>query len=294
MKLLVHGSVVLLLVAPITRVSSNRHTHPQLHAVMDTVACSDTLHANDTIPAIVKIAVHHQDTTSTLPTNFEALFADEFQSRFKAPSQLPLITIDADQPCKGSVCASASPLVRVDAYAMALQDGTMQKISVISPSLNTELADSVRSVLTAMSSERTVPFFESAVPLPIRIIVSTETAPDSVPPPRRLFRAKLPHYTAEYRQPSTVRKPVFPRYPRPAEMNGVGDALVFEFTILPDGKVAPESVDLVQYHHPEFVQALIDAFPKMVFEPAMLGSCKVPVWVTQKFDFKSYMAGHDP
>jgi len=292
MKLLANGAVALLLIAPGTH-RSTAHVHRQLISATDTVACSDTLRASDTIPAIVKISVRHQDSTSKLPANFEALFADEFQSRFKPPSQLPLITIDADQPCKDSMCSSATPLVRVDAYAMVLEDGTMQKISVISPSLNAALANSVRSVLASMSSEKTVPFIESSIPLPIRIIVSTETAPDSVPPPRRLFRAKLPHYTAPFRQPSTKRKPVFPQYPRAAEMNGVGDALIFEFTIMPDGKVAPQSVDLVQYHHPEFVQALIDAFPKMVYEPAVLGGCKVPAWVTQKFEFKSYMSRPD-
>src|ERR1041385_8123612 len=124
--------LILLLFAAGVRSSGSRYLAHQNTAPSDTLMCADSLVPRDTIAGVVKISVRHQDTTAKLPSNFEGLFADEFQSRFKAPSQLPLITIDPDKPCKDSICSSASPVVRVDAYAMALQDGTMQKISVIS------------------------------------------------------------------------------------------------------------------------------------------------------------------
>jgi hypothetical protein len=254
---------------------------------IDTVACADTLHATDTISAVVKVSVRHQDSTGKLPSDFEDLFAQEFRSRFSPPRQLPLIVMDGHEPCDAAqhTCSGAIPLVRVVAYLVASPNGTIPQLGVISPSLNTELADSVRSALVAISKENMVPMFQSEETLPLTITVSAEEAPDSIPPVRRLFRAKLPHYSTQFRHAQMSQKGPRPRYPPNAERARVGDTLRFQFTVLPDGRVAARSVDVLRAHYREFLQSMGDALSKTVYQPAQLGGCPVAESVTQTFQF---------
>lgn len=253
----------------------------------DTTACVDTLRASDTVSAVVKVSVRHQDSTATLPRDFEALFAQEFRSRFKPPAELPLSVMDGDPPCDQDqhTCSGATPMVHVVAYAIASSDGTIAKLGVLSPSLNGELADSVRSALVSMSRTNMVPFFQTEKTLPLTIIVNTEDTPDSVPPVRRLFRAKLPRYAVRFRHAEMSADSPRPKYPSTAARAAVGDTLKFQFTILPNGRVAPQSVDVLHAHYREFLETMDDALSKTVFHPAQLGACPVAESVTQTFQF---------
>jgi hypothetical protein len=176
-------------------------------------------------------------------------------------------------------------MVRVVAYAIADNNGTISQLRVFSPSLNDELADSVRSALTSMSDANMVPFFQPPKPLPLSVIVDAENNPDSIPPLRRLFRAKLPRYSATFRHDQMLENSPFPKYPRDVEAAGIGDSLKLRFTVLPDGHVVGQSVDVLQAHYREFLRAVGDVLPKIRFRPAQLGACAVPESVTQTFVF---------
>jgi len=256
-------------------------------AKTDTVGCVDTLHAADTIAAVVKVSVRHQDTTAKLPPDFEGLFAQEFRSRFTPPHQLPLSVMFGDPPCDRdkNVCSGATPMVHVVAYAVVASDGTIPHLGVLSPSLNNELADSVRSALMSMSRANMVPFFQTEKTLPLTIIVNSENTPDSIPPVRRLFRARLPRYAIQFSHAQMAENSPRPRYPAPAERAAVGDTLKFQFTILPDGRIAPQSVDVLRAHYREFLVTMGDALSNTVFQPAKLGACPVAEWVTQTYQF---------
>ena len=253
----------------------------------DTVSCVDTLRATDTVNAVVKVSVRHQDTAATLPPDFEGLFAQEFRSRFTPPSHLPLSVMFGEAPCDRdrNVCSGATPLVHVVAYAIVAPDGTIPHLAVISPSLNNELADSVRSALSSMAKANMVPFFQVQKTLPLAIIVNSEENPDSVPPVRRLFRAKLPRYAVQFQHAQMSDKNARPKYPAVASRVMVGDTLKFQFTILPDGRVAPQSVDVLRAHYREFLQSMGETLATSVFQPAKLGACPVAEWVTQTYQF---------
>lgn len=256
-------------------------------ASADTVGCVDTLHATDTIPAVIKVSVRHQDSAGKLPPDFEGLFAQEFRSRFKPPAQLPLSVMFGDPPCDRdkNVCSGATPLVHVVAYAVVASDGTIPHLGVLSPSLNRELADSVRSALMSMSKANMVPFFQTEKTLPLTIIVNSEEHPDSIPQVRRLFRAKLPRYVVQFQHAQMADNSARPKYPLAAKRAFVGDTLKFQFTILSDGHVAPQSVDVLHAHYREFLDTMGDALSTAVFQPAKLGACPVAEWVTQTYRF---------
>ncbi len=260
----------------------------------DTVSCVDTLRATDTVAAVVKVSVRHQDSTAKLPADFEGLFAQEFKSRFRPPSQLPLSVMFGDPPCDGdkNVCSGATPMVHVVAYAIVASDGAIQNLGVLSPSLNTELADSVRSTLMGMSKANMIPFFQSEKTLPLTIIVNSEDTPDSVPAVRRLFRAKLPRYALQFRHAQMSENSPRPKYPVPAERAAIGDTLKFQFTILADGRIAPQSVDVLRAHYREFLITMGDALSKTVFQPAKVGACPVAEWVTQTYQFATRSSAH--
>ena len=284
------GTLVSVPVMSLLLLASAMNTGDAVAAYMaksDTVSCVDTLRATDTIAAVVKLSVRHQDSTGNLPADFEGLFAQEFRSRFKPPTQLPLSVMFGDPPCDRdkNVCSGATPMVDVVAYAVVASDGTIQHLGVLSPSLNNELADSVRAALVAMSKANMVPFFQTEKTLPLTIIVNSEDSPDSVPPVRRLFRARLPRYALQFRHAQMAENSPRPKYPAPAERAAVGDTLKFQFTILPDGRVAPQSVDVLRAHYREFLVTMGDALSKSVFQPAKLGACPVAEWVTQTYQF---------
>jgi hypothetical protein len=284
------GTLVSVPVISLLMLASAMSTGDAVAAYMvkaDTVGCVDTLRATDTIAAVVKVSVRHQDTTAKLPEDFEGLFAQEFKSRFRPPQQLPLSVLHGDPPCDRdkNVCSSATPIVHVVAYAVVASDGTIQHLGVLSPSLNKELADSVRSALMSMSKANMVPFFQTEKTLPLTIIVNSEDTPDSVPPVRRLFRAKLPRYSLQFRHAQMAENSPRPKYPGPAERAAVGDTLQFQFTIMPDGRVAPQSVDVLRAHYREFLVTMGDALSRSVFQPAKLGACPVAEWVTQTYQF---------
>jgi hypothetical protein len=256
-------------------------------AKADTVSCVDTLRATDTVASVVKVSVRHQDTSATLPPDFEGLFAQEFRSRFTPPTHLPLSVMFGDPPCDRdkNVCSGATPLVHVVAYAIVSSDGTIPHLAVISPSLNDELADSVRSALSSMGKANMVPFFQLEKSIPLAIIVNSEENPDSIPPVRRLFRAKLPRYAVQFQHAQMSDKNARPKYPVAASRAAVGDTLKFQFTILPDGRVAPQSVDVLRAHYREFLQTMGESLSNAVFKPARLGACPVAEWVTQTYQF---------
>jgi len=56
------------------------------------------------------MSVTPQDTAAQLPADFEGLFVQDFRSRFKPPSRLPLSVVVGSPPCDslGSRCAGAS------------------------------------------------------------------------------------------------------------------------------------------------------------------------------------------
>jgi hypothetical protein len=285
------AAVFAILLAPIlvgetTQLASKDSPAARRTIARDTTGCLDTLRASDSISAVIKMSVQPQDKKTKLPADFEGLFAQEFKSRFRTPSSLPLSVMRGSAPCDTvqKTCASGMMWLGSKAYAFAHSNGTLSRVGVVDPSLTPDLSDSVRSVLLQLSSEHLVPLFPSREPIPIEIFFGIDQHPDTVSRERQLFRVTIPRYRLEFKHAhhSKIERP---RYPPNAEAAGVGDTLVLTFTILPNGRVAPGSVDYHRGRYRDFVQPVLSSIERSVFIPARIGDCRVAEWISQQFIF---------
>jgi hypothetical protein len=255
----------------------------------DTAGCLDSLAAKDSLAAIVKISVLAQATASRLPPDFEALFIEEFRARFKPPGKLDLSVMVGSAPCDWTqkVCDGASPFLTTVAYATALSNGKLTGLRIVDASLTRAFADSIRSTLLAMSKEKMVPFFVSADSIPIEIWLESESNPDSIPRARQLFRATIPRYAAQFHSLELTAFSPEPKYPAKGIIAGVGDTLLVNFTVMANGRVAGQSVDVTRGRYWDFAREVIYALGKTVFHPARIGRCPVATRVAQKYIFDS-------
>ena len=252
------------------------------------IGCLDTLHATDTLSAVVKMSVRPVDSTAKLPPDFEGLFADDFRSHFKPPRQLPLSVVMGSPPCDslGSRCASASLNVGAIAYATAHNDGKLSDIEVTDVALTPALADSIASALRAMSRLQTVPLSGDVESVALVIHVAREDDADSVPAVRRLFKAMVPHYELPFRYATMPAAGVDAKYPFTARLAGIGDSVMIAFTVDSDGIIVNGSIELVRATYRDFVSSVLSALGKTHYHPAYLGDCPVATRMTQRFFFR--------
>jgi hypothetical protein len=253
----------------------------------DTAACLDTLRTSDSIAAVVTMSVKPQNKRTRLPKDFEGLVAQEFRSRLKLPSSLPLSVMRGWDSCDTAqkTCASGVLVIGSTVYATAHSDGTLSDISVVDLSQTPVFSDSVRSILLQLSKERLIPFFTSSESIPLEIFIGPEDHADTVARARQLFQVTIPRYRLPFKSAGWTQKRNGPKYPLNAERAGVGDTLVLTYTILRNGTVAPSSIDLRSGHYRDFVKPVVNFLINSSFEPASIGGCRVATWVTQTFMF---------
>jgi len=255
----------------------------------DTVGCLDTLHVNDSLIAIVTMSVTPKDRKTKLPPDFEGLFVQEFRSHLKVPEHLPLSVVLGWSPCDSAShkCVGGALMLGSQAYATAHPGGTLTRIMTVDFALTPTLSDSVRSALQKLSDEKSVPFFTQPDSIPLDISIHVEQHSDTVPRYRHLFRTKIPHYGSEFSEAAWPKNARGPKYPSIAERSGVSDSVVMTFTIMPDGTVAPQSVDVHSGRYIEFIRAVFDRMATMRYVPGRVGNCQVATWQTQTFVFKA-------
>jgi hypothetical protein len=254
----------------------------------DTVGCLDTLHASDSISAVVTMSVRPHDRRAKLPPDFEGLFVQEFRSRLKMPANLPLGVMLGWTPCDSvrHQCAGGVLALGSKAYATAHPGGTLSRILVIDYALVPALTDTVRAILQKLSDEHSTPILAGADSILLDIFIHVEQHPDTVPAFRHLFRATIPHYSLQFSEPEWPKNARGPRYPSIAERARVTDSVDLDFTVLPDGTVAPQSVDLKAAHYTDFIRAVFDRIVTIHYIPGRIGSCPVATATGQKFIFR--------
>jgi TonB family protein len=238
--------------------------------------------------AVVTMSVKPQDRKTKLPPDFEGLFVQEFRSRLKLPRNLPLSVVLGWTPCDSAShkCVGGVLMLGTQAYATAHPGGTLSRIAIIDFALTPALADTVRAVLQKLSVEKLVPFFTGPDSIPLDISIHVEQNSDTVPAFRHLFRATIPHYSSQFSEAEWPKNARGPRYPSIAERARVTDSVELTFTVLSDGTVAPQSVDLKAGHFTDFVRAVFDRMATMRYVPARIGKCPVSTWDSQRFIFK--------
>jgi hypothetical protein len=284
------AAVVLLCTATITqRFSAVESSVADSRSVRDTVNCLDTLTVRDSILALVKMSVKPQEKKVTLPPDFEGYFVQEFRSLIKIPSVLPLAVMTGWSPCDSASrkCAGGGVMMLGStAYVTAHPTGTLSRIIVIDVGLTPAFTDSVGAVLKKMGAELRVPYFNGPDSIPLTVTIDIERRPDTVPKVRQLFLAKLLHYPGTFTNAEWPKNAKGPRYPRNAEMAGVEDSVALSFTVLRDGSVAPQSVDVLASHYTDFIVSVFDRLATMHYTPARIGICPVASRVSQRFQFR--------
>jgi outer membrane biosynthesis protein TonB len=102
-----------------------------------------------------------------------------------------------------------------------------------------------------------------------------------------VFRAKVPRYSLPFRYASMPAAGVVPRYPFTARVAGVGDSVAVAFTVDAEGRVAPESLELMRATYGDFVGSVVNALQGTRYHPARLGDCPVGTRMSQRFLFDS-------
>jgi hypothetical protein len=234
------------------------------------------------------MSVNPQDPKAKLPRDFEGLFVQEVSSRLKVQGKLALGVMLGWRPCSpnhdcvGGVLAFGS-----HAYATAHPTGALSRISVIDFTMTPPFSESVRAVLEKIGQEKmSPPFLDTSDSIPLRISIGVEQNFDTVPPYRRLFRVNLPHYNLPFTYAKWPKNAKGPKYPLVAEGSGIEDSVDLTLTILADGTVSPQSVDVHAGHYREFVQAVFERLATARYLPARVGSCAVATWGRQTFMFK--------
>ena len=254
-----------------------------------TLGCLDTLQSSDSITTIVRMTVAAQDSAVPLPRDFEGMFIDGFRSHFTAPKKLPLSVVTGWQPCDslGSRCASGVLNLSAAIYVTAHNDGTLSDGSVIDETITPALADSLRAALVAMSRAKDVPPVGEAETIALAIKVAPQESADSGRALNYLFKAVVPHYGWPFSSATMPEAGVNASYPLSARLAGVEDSVALAFTVDADGRIAPESIDLVSANYREFVASVVNALVKARYHPAHLGDCAVATRMKQRFVFKA-------
>jgi TonB family protein len=233
--------------------------------------------------------VASQDPKTTLPGDFENLFVESFRPHFRVPPKLSLSVVTGVEPCDsvGSRCKGGMLNVGAVAYVTAYSDGTLSSPAIVDVALTRSLATNMSSALDSMSENQSVPWMGRIDSLPLVLTLVPEEQPDTVPPSRYVFKARVPRYDVPFSYAAMPLAGVNARYPASARLVGAEDSVTLAFTVESDGTIAPQSIDLVSASYRDFVTSVVDALGNTRYHPAHLGDCPVATRMKQRFVFRA-------
>ena len=253
------------------------------------LGCLDTLKSSDSIATVVRMTLAGQDSAVELPREFEGMFIQGFRSHFTLPKKLPLSVVTGWQPCDslGSRCVGGVLNLSAAIYVTVHNDGTLSDAMVIDETMTPALADSMRAALVAMSRANDVPPFGKPDTIALAIKVMPQQAADTAETWSYLFTAVVPHYRWPFSSAIMPKAGVNASYPLHARLAGVEDSVAIAFTVDADGRIVPESLDLVSANYREFVASVASALLEARYHPGHLGDCAVATRMMQRFVFKA-------
>ena len=108
--------------------------------------------------------------------------------------------------------------------------------------------------------------------------------PDSSRPAIPLLQLVVPAVVVDS-EPALLAFPPL-TYPMTLREEGLGDRVMMQFVVLPDGRIDPSSLDLVSGTYREFAVEAIEGLQAARFRPARIGRCPVPIMAAMPIDFK--------
>jgi TonB family protein len=178
------------------------------------------------------------------------------------------------------------PLVRSMVAFTLHDDGNVNDLRLEQPSSIPELDSMLISAVLAAQRERALArtFVESNADS-MRLWLSIEHAPDSsraiVSP---LFTLRLPSFLVV--PPAGAKGSIGPRYPDAARVAGRGDSVDVSFVVTQQGRADLSTLRIHHARHFEFVRAVVEAMPRMRFQPALINGCPQDVLIRSPFTFK--------
>jgi hypothetical protein len=243
---------------------------------------------SDSVKAVVKMSVRPLDPRASVPRDLEGFFVQEFRNRLKRPGAFPLSVMRGWGSCdkRANRCSSGALMFGVRGYVTAHNDGKLSRVSLVDISQTPAFVDSVKSALQTMTRDLAGPNPGDVDSIPLRFAIELEQNPDSIPAYRKLFLIALPHYNVPFTMADYPKNAKPLKYPAAAQLRGVDDTVTVTFTVLDNGSVAPESVDLEKFHYREFIESVFTALSTTIYRPARIGSCPVASWDVQSFEFR--------
>jgi hypothetical protein len=271
---------------PLGHSMEKRSADPQsTRAVSDTLDCLGS--SSDSVAVIVKMKVRSQDPDRDLPPEFERLLIEKFRAYLEpAPGYAaPILTGSAPCDAANHRCVGAMFTIGATAKATARPDGQLTDTTVIDFGLSTVFSDSIRSVIRQLNQQKAWPYARGVDTIPLAISFSSDENPDSVPVFRHLFLARVPRFAYRFTDAAWPEFQKGPKYPRLAVEKQVSDSVEVQYTVLSDGSIPPQSIDVVAAYYPDFAKVVLERLATLRYVPARAGLCTVPTRVAKSFVF---------
>ena len=186
---------------------------------------------------------------------------------------------------------TVEPLLGYSFTLLLHKDGRLSDVRPVEPSISPALADATIRAIDSTSRVGGIgpAFFDMAEdPLPVRMIFRLDERKTELNVP--FYRLKFPAFLEYETDKPALSVPgnQAPRYPPELRDLGIEGEILAQFVIDTTGRANMRTFRLLgpSRVYKEFLQAVLDAVPKMRFTPALYRGCKVKQLVQLPFAFK--------
>ena len=225
-------------------------------------------------------------SSDSIPRVFASLVVEAIAAHLVLPKPLEFpvynstdITMAINAPSAGN---KVYPSFTAEFLLTLRKDGSVKKVEMTQTSLMPPLDDAIAAAIHAADSVHDFPPLDGTASS-LSFFVDFDMGSGLFTTGFPVFRASVPLFQAT-RVEWDVR--AAPKYPDELRNRGrEGEAMV-RFVVDETGRVAKGSHRFLKLSEVPFGQSIIDAFPRMKFKPALIGSCPIKQIVEESFLFK--------
>jgi len=171
------------------------------------------------------------------------------------------------------------------------KNGSLKKLSLTQQSLAPPVDEAIAAAIYAADSAKSFPAISGATKgSELKVFIDFDVSDLSLPPfiskAHPLFSATVPLYQSP-RKASPTLPDIRPKYPEEFRGHMVEGSVTLKFVIDESGKVVPGAYRLTDVSQLEFGREVLAIVPRLRYEPARIGNCRVKQLAEQKFNFKS-------
>lgn len=267
--------------------------------------CSDTLSAVDTVQAVfeVYVEVHRiwrSENAANPPSDYLASVASAIAAHMSLPARIDsrAFGLTADKDSSKTLAVRAT---EASATFEPGADGRIGNLHLSGVGSSRAMERALALAIVRSDSAGNMPALppgrypgERTLAATVRLRPLPETGPDTlggVPvrsgssPPIPAGFARVERFRLDqFVRPKARTQQVV--YPTTARQQGVEDSVAMMFIVNDEGKIDLERAILLSATYVDFASAVGKALPRMRFEPAQIGLCRVSSVVSQAFVFR--------